>query len=253
MTSLAEASTAPLARAPSPHPPPIGLTAADAKERLATHGPNELSRAEATSPWLMLLEQFKSPVIWLLLGACVVSGALGEVVDAIAIGTIVVLNSLVGFFQEYRAERAVLALRSMTAPRARVLRDGHTVVIAAAEVVPDDLLVLEAGDVVAADARLIEANALLTSEAPLTGESTPVEKSTLPVAADAPLAERRDSVFMGTSVANGTGQALVVATGPKTELGKIAHLLATATDGSTSLPTAYPRSPSSWIPWTATR
>jgi len=212
-----------------------GLSSDEARERLVANGPNELARAEPTSPWRLLLAQFASPVIWLLLGACIVSAALGEVVDAIAIGTIVVLNSLVGFFQEYRAERAVLALRSMTAPRARVFRDGRTLVIAARDVVPGDLLMLEAGDVVAADARLIEANALLTGEAALTGESTPVEKSTLPVEASAPLAERRDSVFMGTSVANGTGQAIVYATGQKTELGKIAHLLATATEEATPL------------------
>jgi Ca2+-transporting ATPase len=131
----------------------------------------------------MFFAQFASPVIWLLLGACVVSGALGEVADAIAIGAIVVINSLVGFFQEYRAEHAVLALRSLTAPRARVLRDGHSSMIAAAEVVPGDLLMLEAGDIVAADAQLLEAHALLTNEATLTGESTPAEKSTQPVPA----------------------------------------------------------------------
>ena len=214
---------------------PVGLTSAEAVERLQKYGPNEVARARPTSPWLMLITQFKSPVIWLLLGACVVSGALGEVADSVAIGAIVVLNSLVGFFQEYRAERAVLALRSMTAPRARVLRDGRTVVVAAAQVVPGDLLVLEAGDIIAADAKLDEANALLTNEAALTGESTPAEKSTIAAPPGAPLAERHDSVFMGTSVANGTGQALVIATGQSTELGKIAHLLATATDEATPL------------------
>jgi Ca2+-transporting ATPase len=183
----------------------------------------------------MFFAQFASPVIWLLLGACVVSGALGEVADAIAIGAIVVINSLVGFFQEYRAEHAVLALRSLTAPRARVLRDGHSSMIAAAEVVPGDLLMLEAGDIVAADAQLLEAHALLTNEATLTGESTPAEKSTQPVPAQASLADRHDCVFMGTSVANGSGQALVTATGQQTELGKIAQLLATATDEATRL------------------
>jgi Ca2+-transporting ATPase len=235
VTSLSEGVSSPLVHPPSSRLPTNGLSAAEAKEGLAAHGPNELARPEGTSPWRLVAQQFQSPVIWLLLGACVVSAALGEIVDAIAIGSIVVLNSLVGFFQEYRAERAVLALRSMTAPRARVLRDGHTVVITAAEVVPGDVLVLEAGDVVAADARLVEEHALLTSEAPLTGESTPVEKSTLAVAPEAPLAERRDTVFMGTSVAKGTGRALVFATGPKTELGKIAHLLAAATDEPTPL------------------
>jgi Ca2+-transporting ATPase len=235
VTSLSGGVSAPLIHPPSSRVPANGLSAAEAKEGRAAHGPNELACPEATSPWRLVIQQFQSPVIWLLLGACVVSAALGEVVDAIAIGSIVVLNGLVGFFQEYRAERAVLALRSMTAPRARVLRDGHTVVITAAEVVPGDVLVLEAGDVVAADARLLEEHALLTSEAPLTGESTPVEKSTLAVAPEAPLAERRDTVFMGTSVAKGTGRALVFATGPKTELGKIAHLLAAATDEATPL------------------
>ncbi len=213
----------------------LGLTADDAARRLAEYGPNEIKREQATSPWVILAGQFKSPVIWLLLGACVISGALGEVADAIAIGGIVIINALVGFFQEYRAERAVLALRSMTTPRARVLRDGISAMIAATEVVPGDVLVLEAGDIVAADARLIEANILTTNEAPLTGESEPVEKSTVRTAPDAPLAERYDCVFMGTSVANGIGRAEVLTTGMGTELGKIAHLLTTAEESVTPL------------------
>lgn len=214
---------------------PPGLTSAEAARRLTDHGRNEIARERAISPWVLLAQQFKSPVIWLLLGACVVSGVLGELADAIAIGTIVVINAMVGFFQEYRAERAVLALRSMTAPRARLLRDGRAADIAATDVVPGDWLLLEAGDVVAADARLVEANRLSTNEAPLTGESAPVEKSTVPVAAEAPIAERHDAVFMGTAVANGTGKAEVLATGMRTELGKIAHLLATAEEVSTPL------------------
>src|SRR3954451_23873291 len=127
-----------------------GLTSNEAQRRLRDVGANEIDRGKAKSPWLILAGQFRSPLIWLLFGACVVSAVLGEVADAVAIGTILVLNALVGFFQEYRAERAVLALRAMTAPRARVLRDGHPVLVAAREVVPDDLLLLEAGDVVAA-------------------------------------------------------------------------------------------------------
>jgi Ca2+-transporting ATPase len=182
-----------------------------------------------------LFGQLTNPFVWLLLVAAVIAAALGELADAIAIGAIVVLNAIVGFFQEYRAERAVLALRAMTAPRARVIRDGHTVAIAAAEIVPGDVLVLDAGDVVAADAALVEANTLLVNEAALTGESAAVEKSTEPVAAGAPLAERRDRVFMGTAIANGTGRAVVHATGMKTELGKVAHLLATAQDQDTPL------------------
>jgi Ca2+-transporting ATPase len=165
----------------------------------------------------------------------VVSVGLGEAADAMAIVAIVILNGVIGFAQERRAERAILALRSMTAPRARVRRDGAAVVIPAAEVVPGDLLVLEAGDIVPADARLLEAHVLSTNEAPLTGESAPVEKSIAPVAADAPLAERADCVFMATAVATGTSVAEVFATGMASELGKIAHLLTTAEQGPTPL------------------
>jgi Ca2+-transporting ATPase len=212
-----------------------GLSTAEAAALLHEHGPNEVAQAKPVSPWALLLGQLASPVIWLLLGACVLAGALGEVADATAIFAIVLINSVVGFIQEYRAERSVQALRALTAPRARVLRDGHAVEIPAAQVVPGDVLLLDAGDVVAADARLLEANALLTNEATLTGESTPAEKSVEPAAAGAALAERRDSVFMATAVANGSGKAAVTATGMRTELGKIAHLLTTATDETTPL------------------
>jgi Ca2+-transporting ATPase len=212
-----------------------GLTSTEAASRLEQHGPNVVDRESTESPFVILFGQFKNPFVWLLLAAAVIAAALGEIVDAIAVGAIVIINALVGFFQEYRAERAVLALRAMTAPRARVLRDGRAVVISAAEVVPGDVVLLDAGDVVAADGTLVEANALLTNEAALTGESAPVEKSTTPAPMDAPLAERHDSVFMGTAVANGTGRALVTATGMKTEIGKIAHLLATAQEDATPL------------------
>jgi Ca2+-transporting ATPase len=200
-----------------------GLTTAEAQRRLVEHGRNEIERGEATSPWRILARQFASPVIWLLFVAAVVSAVLGEGVDAIAIGTIVVMNGIVGFFQEYRAENAVRALRSLTAPQARVLRDGHPIVVPAAEVVIGDVLVLEAGDIIAADAHLLEAHRLTTNEAPLTGESA------------APLAERRDHVFTSTSVGTGTGLAEVVATGMQTELGKIAHLLGTVEESETPL------------------
>ncbi len=213
----------------------VGLTQNAAREQLSKYGPNEITRSEGVSPWKIFAGQFKGAMIWLLIGACVLSAVLGEISDSIAILAIVVINALVGFFQEYRSERAVLALRSMTAPRARVLRDGSTQMLAATQIVPDDLLLLEAGDITAADARLIEAHALTVIEAALTGESLPSEKSVAPVADDAPLAERSDRVFMGTAVATGTGVAQVVATGMQTELGKIAHLLATTTDEATPL------------------
>lgn len=213
----------------------LGLTADEAGRRLAQEGPNEIRREAALSPWAILARQVKSPIVWLLLGACTISGALGEIVDAIAIGAIVLVNAIVGFLQEYRAERAVLALRSMTAPRATVVRDGRAVVIATSSVVVGDLLLLEPGDIIAADARVIEANRLTTMEAALTGESAPVEKAATPVQPGVPLADRRDCVFMGTSVANGTGKASVLATGMGTELGKIAHMLTTAEESSTPL------------------
>lgn len=218
-----------------------GLRSEEAAQALQKSGPNEIARARALSPWLLLAAQFRSPVIWLLFGACALSAALGEIADAIAIGAIVIINGLVGFFQEYHAERAVLALRSMTAPRARVLRDGRTVETPAASIVPGDVLVLEAGDIVAADARLLEAHALTTNEAPLTGESAPVEKSAQPSAPDVPLAERRNYVFLGTAVATGTAFAEVTATGMKTELGRIAHLLSIAQDETTPLQTRLAR------------
>jgi Ca2+-transporting ATPase len=214
---------------------PKGLSTAEGQRRLAELGPNELRRESGPSPLVLLAGQFKNPMVALLLGASALAGALGEVADAIAIGVIVVVNAVVGFVQEFRAEKALLALRAMTAPRARVLRDGRSVMLAAAEVVPGDVLVLEAGDVVAADARIIEANQLSTIEAALTGESLPVAKSAEAVRADAPLAERHDHVFLGTSVATGTGAAEVVATGMRTQMGRIAELLATAESGETPL------------------
>jgi hypothetical protein len=212
-----------------------GLSSAEAARRLAQFGPNELRRERAVSPVALLARQFGSPVIWLLLAALGVSLAAAERLDALAIGAIVLLNAATGFSQERRAERAVAALRSMTAPRARVRRDGRSVVRPAAEVVPGDLLLLEPGDVVAADARLRTAHALTTNEASLTGESTPAEESAVVTTPETPLADRHDFVFMGTAVAGGSGVAEVSATGMRTELGRIAHLLAASADMVTPL------------------
>jgi P-type Ca2+ transporter type 2C len=214
---------------------PEGLTTAVAARRLAEIGRNEIAREKETSRWALLAAQFGSPLVWLLLAASVISGLLGDLIDSIAIAVILVINALVGFFQEFRAEKAIAALRSMTAPHARVQRDGRALLIPAVEVVPDDVLWLEAGDVVAADARLVEAHALSINEAPLTGESVPVAKSTVPVSAGARLAERHDAVFMGTSVSSGTARAQVFATGMATELGRVAHLLAATPETETPL------------------
>lgn len=212
-----------------------GLSESEARRLLGEHGANEIHHEAGRSRWAILAGQFRGAMIWLLIAACVISAALGEIVDAIAIGAIILLNAAIGFFQEHRAESAIAALRAMTAPRATVRRDGRAVVIPAATIVPGDLLVLEGGDVVGADAKLVDANALSVNEASLTGESVPVEKTTAPVAADAPLAERTDRVFMGTAVATGSALALVEATGMKTELGRIAGLLATARTERTPL------------------
>ncbi len=214
---------------------PQGLDEAEARLRLAADGPNEIVRARVVSPWRILGLQFRGALVWLLIAASGVSALLGERIDALAIAAILLINALVGFFQEYRAERAVLALRAMTAPRARVSRAGRTVTVPASLVVVGDVLVLEAGDIVAADARLLAAHELNTLEAPLTGESAPVVKSVEPTAPATPLAERSDIVFAGTSVAAGSARAEVIATGMQTELGKIARMLANAQDESTPL------------------
>jgi len=212
-----------------------GLTPAEAAQRLQQDGPNALRQSKTVSPLALLAGQFGSLVIWVLIGAALVAAALGEVVDGIAILTIVILNAGLGFFQEYRAERAVAALARLTAPRARVVRGGHTAVIAAAEVVRGDILLLDAGDLVAADACLVDAAILYTNEAPLTGESQPVEKQAGLCAPETPLAERSNMVFLGTSITRGSGRAVVVATGMDTEVGHIATLLETASSDVTPL------------------
>jgi Ca2+-transporting ATPase len=212
-----------------------GLSVQEAVDRLAQAGPNDLRKSEVTSPLALLASQFRSVVIWVLICAALVSAALGELIDGIAIIAIVVLNAVIGFFQEYRAERAAAAVARLTAPRAKVVRDGQATLIAAAEVVRGDVLLLEAGDLVAADARLVEASALRVNEAPLTGESQPVEKQTGVRAPDTPLADRYNMVFLGTSIVGGSGRALVTATGMETEVGHIAELLQTATSGETPL------------------
>jgi len=153
-----------------------GLAPHEAAARLHQWGPNALRKGQAISPLTLLTGQFRSLVIWVLIGAALVSVALGEAVDGIAILAIVLLNAVIGFLQEYRAERSVAALARLTAPRARVVRGGSAEGIAAAEVVCGDLLLLDAGDLVAADARLVAAAMLRTNEPPLTGESQPVEK-----------------------------------------------------------------------------
>lgn len=206
-----------------------GLSQEVAASRLEEHGPNEVRQAAPIRPLALLIGQFRSLIVWILISAALVSGILGEWADCIAILSIVVANGLIGFYQEYNAERSLAALRRMTAPQARVRRDGRSLFIPAAEVVPGDVLELEAGDLVPADGRLLEAAALKTVEAALTGESEAVEKTATRLEReDVPLGDRRNMVFLGTSVATGKGLAFAVETGMGTEIGRIAELLAGA-------------------------
>jgi Ca2+-transporting ATPase len=206
--------------------PETGLTAREARDRLQRHGPNELPEAAAVSPLRLFVTQFSSVIIWVLIGAAVVSGLLREWVDAAAILAIVLLNALLGFLQEYKAERSLAALKTLSVPSSRVVRDGMVQTIPARELVPGDLIEVEAGDHIPADARVVRATALKAQEAALTGESVPVEKSRAALEQDeVALGDRRNMLYLGTSVAAGKGRAIVVATGPKTEVGRIATLM----------------------------
>jgi Ca2+-transporting ATPase len=215
--------------------PSVGLTTREARRRLDADGPNALRTGRKVSALDLLVGQFHSVVVWVLIGAAAVATAIGEPIDGTAILAIVVLNALIGFLQEHRAERAVAALARLAAPRARVVRSGHAVLVPAAEVVRGDILLVEGGDVVAADARLLEVTALRTNEATLTGESEAVDKRVDPCPLDAIIPERRNMVFLGTSAVSGVGRAAVVATGMATEMGRIAALLETASPGETPL------------------
>ncbi len=209
-----------------------GLASEQAASRLAAIGPNELAAAEGRSIAGVLGSQFASLIIWLLIAAALVSAVLGEWVDAAVVGAIVILNAVIGAYQEYSAEHAIAALRRMTAPQAKVVRDGKTVVVSASVVVPGDVLALEAGDLVAADARVVGAARLSCVEKSLTGESELSQKAAdegLPEPTS--LAERLNMVYMGTAVATGTARAVVVATGMRTEMGQIASLVASAGSG----------------------
>jgi len=204
---------------------PKGLSSEEAAKRLSIYGPNVIEEEKKSSPLLLFLEQFANPLMALLLAATLLSLAIGEVLDAVTIIAIVLASSVLGFYQEYRAEQAVEALKKMTAPTARVLRDGAEKVIPAAEVVPGDVLVLAAGDRVAADARVFEAVNLKVDESMLTGESVSVEKFPGTLPPNTPIAERTNMVFYGTVVTYGKGLAVAVATGMETQLGRIAKSL----------------------------
>ncbi|MEI8241835.1 MAG: cation-translocating P-type ATPase [bacterium] len=215
---------------------PSGLDMDDARRRLEVHGPNELQAAHRASPWKLLLDQFKNVLIVILLVATGLSAFLGEGVETIVIGAIVLFAVGLGFIQEFRAERAIDALRKMAAPTATTLRDGEELTVPAGHLVPGDIVLLQAGDRVPADVRLVESINLQVEEAALTGESVPVEKHAAPLAAaDAALGDRRNMAYAGTSASYGRGRAVVVATGMNTEFGKIARMLQTVETDRTPL------------------
>ena len=216
--------------------PTRGLSPEEAARRLVDYGPNELQAAQRISPWALLLEQFKNILILILLVAVGLSALLGHSVEAIVIGVIVLFAVLLGFVQEYRAERAIEALRQLAAPTAAVLRGGQEQDLAARDLVPGDVILLSAGDKIPADARLIESINLRAEEAALTGESMPIEKHSAALPAeDLAVADRKNMVYAGTAVTYGRGRALVVVTGMHTEFGKIAQLLQTIEMGKTPL------------------
>ena len=226
-----------------------GLTSQEAQQRLEKYGYNELVAKKRKSALSMFLGEFKDIFILLLIAAVIFSAAIGyydvitgaaegfmeAMADAIIIGAIVILVAVLGFVQEYRAEKAIEAMKKLAAPKARVVRNGEEVIVPAKEIVPGDILALESGDHVPADARIIEAIELKTSEAVLTGESASVNKDVAPVKSDAAISERRNTLFTATHVVYGRGRAVVTTTGMNTEFGKIAELVQTTEEVETPL------------------
>lgn len=216
--------------------PALGLDEAEAALRALRHGPNEIGGGSRRTPLSLLLAQFKDFMIVVLIGAAVVSGLIGDLVDTLAIVVIVLLNALIGFVQAWRADRALAALQQLAAARATVLRGGQRQTLPASQLVPGDIVLLEAGNQVPADLRLIEIAQLRVDESALTGESVAVDKHTDPLLEhEAALGDRLNMAFKGTTAAHGRGRGIVVATGMATELGKVAGLLDRAGELQTPL------------------
>ena len=215
--------------------PRQGLTTEEAKRRLQVHGYNELREEAKTSPLVLFINQFKNTLIIILIVATVLSALIGDLLDAAIILAIVVFCALLGFVQEYRAERALDALKKMLTPTITVLRGGREEEIPSKELVPGDIILLEAGDKIPADGRLIEIHSLQCDEAPLTGESFPVEKELKVLPEASPVGDRKNMVFTGTSVTYGRGKAVVTTTAVNTEFGKIAAELASVSQEKTPL------------------
>ncbi len=202
-----------------------GLTTHQAEEKLHQYGLNELKAEEGIHPLRILLEQFASPLVWILIVALGISLFLHEYIDAIVIAVIIIINAILGFVQEFRAEKAIDALKKMASLKARVIRDEKEIKIDSKYVVPGDIIVLETGDKIPADARLIELHSLQTQEGPLTGESQPIAKILELLKENTPLADRKNMVYSATVITAGRGKAVVTSTGMSTEVGKIAKLI----------------------------
>ena len=203
-----------------------GLDAADARNRLQNYGPNRLPEGKKRGPFMRFLSQFNNVLVYVLLGAGFIKLMLNLWVDASIIFGVVILNALLGFIQEGKAEKALESIRNMLSAEARTLRDGETRMIPAEQLVPGDVVLLESGDKIPADLRLVDAKNLRTEEAALTGESVPADKSTDPVSKNSTVGDRRCMAFSGTMVVSGRATGVVVATGSNTELGRINALLA---------------------------
>ena len=218
-----------------------GLSSEEAKKRLEKYGPNELKKEKKIGAFAIFLSQFKNALIILLVFAGFLSLFLGDHIESIAIFIIVLINTLLGFFQEYRAEKAIEALKKISAPTAKVLRDGKEQEIPATEVVPGDILLLEAGEIIAADSRVIEQSSLRIDESSLTGESVASQKSIEPFKTDTSIADQENMAFMGTVVTYGKGKSIVTGIGMKTEFGKIASSLQTTKEVKTPLQAKFER------------
>lgn len=212
-----------------------GLSHDEADRRLREYGPNTLRAQRPASAWKILLDQFRSVVVALLFVAAVISLIFGDILDAIAIFAVLVLNTAIGFATEFKARRAMEALRALESPRAVVVRDGGVEEIDATQVVPGDIVEIEAGQAIPADARLVTATELRVNEAPFTGESLPVDKSTDALPDDTPLADRANMLYQGTTAVAGSGRAVVVATGMSTQLGRIGGMVEEIEDERTPL------------------
>lgn len=213
----------------------LGLTVAEAKKRLLSYGLNRIKKKKSDGAFKLMWRQINNPLIWVLLGSSTLAVLLGKITDGLVVLSVVVVNTIIGFIQEFKAGKAIAALSDMVPENATVLRDGNFIMISVSEIVPGDIVQLAAGDRVPADMRLIQQKNLTVEEAALTGESLPSQKTIAPVNLNAVLGDRKCMVYSGTLITSGTATAVVVSTGMNTELGKISDMLSETTDLETPL------------------